>query len=71
MGHRFTTPLFVIESVDTLVDRRCEKGLSRLDIAEKTGVRYEYITHYEQGYSYPSRDNYNKLAKYFNWEEWK
>ena len=40
------------------------------NIADKTGLRIEYISQYERGYCFPKKDNYNKLAKFFNWEEW-
>ncbi len=70
MSHKFMTPPFVIERVDTLTDIRKEKGLSRRNIADKTGVRIDYIAQYERGYNYPNQENYNKLAKFFNWEEW-
>lgn len=70
MSHKFMTPPFVIECVDTLTDIRKEKGLSRRNIADKTGVRIDYIAQYERGYIYPNQENYNKLAKFFNWEEW-
>ena len=68
---KFTTPKFVIERVDTLEDTRKTKGLTRRNVADETGLRYEYILQYEMGYGYPQRENYNKLAKLFDWEEWK
>ena len=55
MSHKFMTPPFVIERVDTLTDIRKEKGLSRRNIADKTGVRIDYIAQYERGYIYPNQ----------------
>lgn len=67
---KFTVPPFVIQNIDTLQDMRGEKGLSRHNIANITGILYQCILQYENGYSYPNKENYNKLAKYFGWEEW-
>lgn len=68
--HKLVTPLFVIEFVDTLEDTRKKLGLSRLDIAKSTGLSYPCITQYELGYSYPAKENYNKLAAFFHWVIW-
>lgn len=68
--HRVSAPFFVREYIDNLADIRREKGLSRRNIADRTGLPYDYIAQYERGYCFPKKDNYNKLAKFFNWEEW-
>ncbi len=68
--HKVTAPFFVIEYMDNLADIRTEKGLSRRDIADGTGLRIEYIAQYERGYCFPNKENYNKMAKFFEWEEW-
>ena len=68
--HKVTAPFFVMQYMDNLAAIRTEKGLSRRDIANGTGLRIEYISQYERGYCFPKKDNYNKLAKFFEWEEW-
>ena len=68
--HKISAPFFVMEYMDNLAEIRTEKGLSRRNIAEGTGVRIDYIAQYERGYCFPNKENYNKLAKFFNWEEW-
>lgn len=68
--HKVSAPFFVMEHIDNLADARREKGLSRRNVADGTGLLYEYISQYERGYCFPKKDNYNKLAKFFNWEEW-
>lgn len=68
--HRVSAPSFVIEYIDNLAQTRTEKELSRRNIADRTGVPYDYISQYERGYCFPSKNNYNKLAKFFNWEVW-
>lgn len=69
--HKVTAPFFVMEYMDNLAEIRTEKGLSRRNVADKTGVPVDYIAQYERGYCFPKKDNYNKLAKFFEWEEWK
>ena len=71
MTRRISAPFFVIEHVDSLQERREQLGLTRKDVAEKIGLPKEYIGQYERGYSCPNQENYNKLAKFFDWEEWK
>ena len=70
MTRRISAPFFVIENVDSLAMLRERQGLSRRELADKTGLRLEYISQYERGYGYPAQGNYNKLAKFFDWEEW-
>ncbi len=67
---KYSVPPFVIEHADSLQAIRTEKGLSQRNVADKTGLRIECISQYERGYCFPKKDNYNKLAKFFEWEEW-
>lgn len=68
--HKVLAPFFVIEHIDSLAEARRERELSRRNVADKTGLRIEYIAQYERGYCFPNQENYNKLAKFFEWEEW-
>lgn len=68
--HKITAPFFVMQYMDNLAKIRTEKGLSQRNVADKTGLRIECISQYERGYCFPKKDNYNKLAKFFEWEEW-
>lgn len=70
MTHRLSAPPSVMENIDRMKDIRELHGMTRKDIADLSGVSMEYIARFELGYRYPSRTNYNKLAKVFNWEEW-
>lgn len=68
--HKITAPFFVMQYMDNLAKIRTEKGLSQRNVADKTRLRIECISQYERGYCFPKKDNYNKLAKFFEWEEW-
>lgn len=67
---KYSVPPFVIEHADSLQATRENAGLSRTEVAGRTGISYGNISQYERGYSFPNKQNYNKLAKFFDWEEW-
>ena len=67
---KFTAPPSIMENVDRMQYIREVHGMTRRDIAGLSGIRIEYIAQYERGYCYPSKPNYNKLAKVFNLEKW-
>ena len=63
-------PAQVLDNLESLKTLREVSGLSRQDLAEKTGISLCAIRGYENNNVAIGRKNYNKLAKFFEWEEW-
>ena len=64
-------PEYVMGNLTKLQEERERKSLSPEDLQRLSGVRADIILAYESGTGRPTRSKYNKLAKFFNWEEWK
>lgn len=47
-----------------------KRGLPTTDAAREIGINLSQYWQYENGECLPLRENYNKLVKYFGWEEW-
>lgn len=63
-------PDYAVKNVRGLKSLRRELGLRAIRVSEATGVDASRLTSYERYGSLPLRRNYNKLAKFFDWEEW-
>ena len=64
-------PDFVFDNLDNLKSQRMNAGFTQKSLAALIGSQESIITNYENFNMMPGRNNYNKLAKVFNWEVWK
>ena len=64
-------PEFVIGNMSCLRSSRVIAGLTRLDLAVKSGIHTRSISKYELCVQFPSKENYNKLAEILGWQKWK
>ena len=69
--HERYIPDFVFDNLDNLKSQRMNAGFTQKSLAALIGSQESIITNYENFNMMPGRNNYNKLAKVFNWEVWK
>ena len=70
MSRRAVVPLYVVENLDAMKDVREERGLSREEVAVKTGIGAGTLRSYENNRLSAGRPNYNRLATFFGWRLW-
>lgn len=57
-----------VEKISNLRKSREKRGLSQKDVSKLSGVVKSQIHNYEMGRVYPTKKNYNKLARVFDWD---
>ena len=64
-------PKFVTMHIDSLLrSQRESMYLTQKELAYELGIDQKNISFYENGYTYPTQSNYNKLAEIFHWQKW-
>ena len=69
-GRNYEWPDFVMQNIIGLRDERIARGMTAQMLSEVTGVSRISIHGYENLGQWPLPENYNKLARYFNWQLW-
>lgn len=69
--HKTTSiPLFVRNNVHYLAFHRRNRLLSQQKLAQLLNIPRYQVADWERGKCFPSKDYYNKLAEFFDWEVW-
>lgn len=63
-------PEYVYENLERLAEILEERGIKRRDVSDRLGIAYGLFMNWVKGYTTPSKENYNKLAEYFDWRLW-
>ncbi len=61
----------MIANIEKLRARRKKLELTQEQLGREVSIAEEVICRYERRTHLPMRKNYNKLAKFFGWEEWR
>ena len=63
-------PEYVYDNLDSMEQIMKTCGFKISNIVQGTGISYKNVHKYVKGYVYATKTNYNKLAEFFDWEEW-
>ena len=63
-------PDFVVINVQSMRTIRKNLCWEQADVAKHIGIHRKTLYEYESGRHIPAKNNYNKLARYFDWEVW-
>ena len=63
-------PDFVDINLRSIKTIRKHIGWSQAYVAKEAGITKQDVSLYEQGKRIPTKNTYNKLAKFFDWEIW-
>ena len=71
MSHKaIERPSFLYDNLEQLPKLLKERGIQKKTVEETAGIPRQSLTRWICGGSYPSRENYNKLAEFLGWRLW-
>ncbi len=68
--YRFPRPQFVYDNIHSMKQIRIANKLSLAEVSRDTLIPTVLLDDWENNFRYPSKNNYNKLAAFFEWEIW-